>query len=95
MCYSFESGLWAVLNNAGITGLPAPVEWLHKSEFSKVMAVNFMGMVHVTNTFLPLVKKSRGRIVNTASMIGRFGFPGTGPYCASKHAVEGYSDVLR
>lgn len=87
--------LWAVVNNAGIAGLTAPVEWLHKSEFTKVMEVNFLGMVHVINTFLPLLKKSRGRIVNMSSGLGRFTFPGTGPYCASKHAVEGYSDVLR
>ena len=36
-----------------------------------------------------------GRIINITSVAGRIGFPGSGYYAASKHAVEGWSDSLR
>ena len=45
--------------------------------------------------FLPLLRSSRGRIVNVSSVGGRFPQPLVGPYVASKHAIEAISDVLR
>lgn len=37
----------------------------------RIMDVNLFGMVRVTKTFLPLVKKSRGRVVNMSSLAGK------------------------
>ena len=59
------------------------------------MDVNYFGPTQVVNTFLPLVKKSRGRIVNTSSVCGRFPISSGSSYTASKHAMEGYSGTLR
>ncbi|XP_070566617.1 retinol dehydrogenase 7-like [Ptychodera flava] len=45
--------------------------------------------------YLPLIRKSRGRIVNLSSVAGRFPFVGASAYCISKAGVEMLSDVLR
>lgn len=85
--------LWTVVNNAGIAG-PCITPWTDPDDYLQVMAVNFHGTVEVNHAFLPLIKRSRGRVVNVASILGQFSFYG-GPYVASKFAVEGYSDGLR
>lgn len=85
-----------MINNAGIGGSHiGPDDWLTTDDHREVFNVNYFGMVSVTNVFLPLIKKERGRIVNTASILGKMVLPNTGPYSASKHAVEAYSDCLR
>jgi NAD(P)-dependent dehydrogenase (short-subunit alcohol dehydrogenase family) len=66
------------------------------SVYRRVMEVNFMGTVAMTRRFLPLLMGTRGsRIVNIASVLGTIALPGLGPYSASKHAVEGFTDALR
>jgi len=52
-------------------------------------------LIDVTLTFLPLVKLARGRVVNTASVLGRYTVVGHVPYCASKYGVESFTDALR
>ena len=52
-------------------------------------------MVAVTKTFLPLLKKSKGRIVNVSSGAGRTCNPFLMSYCISKYGVEAFSDSLR
>eukprot|EP00914_Ancora_sagittata_P018251 GHVO01036073.1.p1 GENE.GHVO01036073.1~~GHVO01036073.1.p1 ORF type:complete len:204 (+),score=10.90 GHVO01036073.1:80-691(+) len=89
-------GLWGVVNNAGIMQRRlGPAEWLTRADFELCCDVNVFGMAEVTRVFLPLVKMTKGRIVNTASVAGRMGFPGSAAYVASKFAVEGYCETLR
>jgi len=90
-----ESGLEGVVNNAAILVTPGPVEWKPLDTFRKMYEVNVVGMVAVTKSVLPLIRKARGRIVNVASIAGRMGLPTQPAYCASKYAVEGISEVLR
>ncbi|KAK2154791.1 hypothetical protein LSH36_257g03078 [Paralvinella palmiformis] len=87
--------LWGVVNNAGIAGQPGPVELLTKEDFKQVMDVNLYGMIDVAIAFLPMLKKSRGRIINMSSMAANVAFPNQTTYCVSKHAVTGFSDSLR
>jgi len=77
-------------NNAGIEGRIVPLAEQSEEDFDKVMSVNAKG------TFLCLkyeidwmVKNGGGAIVNLASAAGLIGFPGLGPYAASKHAING------
>src|SRR5262249_47433530 len=59
------------------------------------LEVNVIGQVAVTQVFLPALRASRGRIVNMSSIGGRAASPITGPYAASKFALEAISDALR
>ncbi|KAG6936457.1 retinol dehydrogenase 16 (all-trans) [Chelydra serpentina] len=59
-----DKGLWGLVNNAGIAIPFAPNEWLTKDDFVKVLEVNLIGLIEVTLSVLPLVKRARGRVVN-------------------------------
>lgn len=89
-----SAGLWGLVNNAGITTPTAPNEWLSKDDFLKVINVNLIGLIEVTRSVLPLLRRARGRVVNMSSMFGRISFIGGG-YCISKFGVEAFSDSLR
>ncbi|XP_050388748.1 retinol dehydrogenase 7 [Patella vulgata] len=89
-----NKGLWAVVNNAGVGGGFGTVECLNRKDYTDIMDVNLFGVIDVTKTFLPLVRKERGRIVNMASVSGRLSVTFT-PYCIAKYGVEAFSDSLR
>ncbi|XP_075407560.1 retinol dehydrogenase 16-like [Tenrec ecaudatus] len=89
-----DRGLWGLVNNAGVSVPSAPNEWLTKEDFMKILDVNLLGLIEVTLSLLPLVRKARGRLVNVASIMGRLSFIGGG-YAISKYGVEAFSDSLR
>ncbi|XP_075301958.1 retinol dehydrogenase 16-like [Opisthocomus hoazin] len=89
-----DRGLWGLVNNAGIGVPSAPNEWLSKDDFVRVLDVNLVGLIEVTLSLLPLVRRARGRVVNVASVMGRISSFGGG-YCVSKFGVEAFSDSLR
>ncbi|XP_049583876.1 retinol dehydrogenase 7 [Syngnathus scovelli] len=89
-----QTGLWAVVNNAGISVPVAPTDWLTVEDYKSMLDVNLLGVIDVTLSVLPLIKKARGRVVNVASVFGRIS-PFGGPYCVSKYGVEAFNDSLR
>ncbi|XP_004589745.2 retinol dehydrogenase 7-like [Ochotona princeps] len=89
-----DRGLWGLVNNAGILGYLVPNEWLTKQDFVDVLNVNLLGMIEVTLSLLPLVRKARGRVVNVSSVVGRVAMFGGG-YSISKYGVQAFSDSLR
>jgi len=87
-----SGGLYALVNNAGIAaGLLFDFNTI--STFSRVMDVNYLGVVRLTKAFTPLLKKRGGRVINMSSVAGKI--PAMGVYSASKHALECFSDNLR
>ena len=86
--------MWGLVNNAGILGGAGFIEMIPLAELHKHIDVNLYGMIRVTKAFLPLVRKSRGRIVNISSVLGRSAW-GYFPYSVSKYGVEAFSDILR
>ncbi|XP_075959923.1 dehydrogenase/reductase SDR family member 9 [Anarhichas minor] len=89
-----QKGLWAVVNNAGVALPSGPTDWLTIDDYKDMLAVNLCGVIDVTLSVLPLIKKARGRVVNVASVFGRVS-PFGGPYCVSKFGVESFNDSLR
>ncbi|XP_036396569.1 retinol dehydrogenase 7-like [Megalops cyprinoides] len=89
-----EKGLWAIVNNAGVSVPSAPCDWLTIEDYKSMLDVNLVGVIAVTLSVLPLIKKARGRVVNVASIFGRIS-PTGGPYCVSKYGVEAFNDSLR
>uniref|UniRef100_A0A8C3IH73 Hydroxysteroid 17-beta dehydrogenase 2 n=1 Tax=Chrysemys picta bellii TaxID=8478 RepID=A0A8C3IH73_CHRPI len=90
-----SSGLWGVVNNAGILGFPADGELLPMSVYKQCMDVNFFGHVEVTKMFLPLLRKSKGRLINISSMAGGIPMTRFAAYGASKAALSMFSGVMR
>lgn len=86
--------LWGLVNNAGVLGV-GPLELVPIGQFRHVMEVNVLGLVAVTQAFLPDLRATHGRIVNMSSLSGLVALPFFGPYSASKFAVESLSDSLR
>lgn len=72
-----------------------PFEWQTIEEMRRTVDVNLWGMVLVTKTFLPLLKRTKGRVINVASTSGRVASPGAMAYSISKYGVEAFSDCLR
>lgn len=90
-----NTGLWSLINNAGILEVAAPHDWLTVDDYKRIFEVNTFGLINVTYKFLPLIKKEEGRIVNVSSLSGRVASAILGPYTASKFAVEGFTNSLR
>lgn len=89
-----EKGLGGLVNNAGIV-VGSPLEIIPLSHLRKQLEVNVIGQIAVTQAFLPLLRRGRGRIVNMGSIAGRGTIPLLGPYSASKYALEALTDALR
>ncbi|XP_022308697.1 D-beta-hydroxybutyrate dehydrogenase, mitochondrial-like [Crassostrea virginica] len=87
-------GLWGVVNNAGID-LYGDVELLTMDLYRKVADVNLWGTIHVTKVFLPLIRKSKGRVIIVTSVKGRIYYPCISAYGVTKHGLETFSDCLR
>ena len=64
-------GLWGLVNNAGVAYL-ADLDMTSEKIMRNIMEVNLFGMVRITKRFLPLVRKSQGRIINLSSLAGIF-----------------------
>jgi NAD(P)-dependent dehydrogenase (short-subunit alcohol dehydrogenase family) len=89
-----DGGLAGLVNNAGISA-GGPLEFLPLAMVRDVMEVNYFGQVAVTQAMLPLIRRGPGRIVNIGSIGGRNASGFLGPYAASKHAIEAFTDSLR
>jgi NAD(P)-dependent dehydrogenase (short-subunit alcohol dehydrogenase family) len=84
-----------LVNNAGY-GIGGSVEDLSLAELREQFETNFFGLVELTKAVLPgMRERRRGRIINVSSVNGRIAVPGLSAYCASKFAVEGFSESLR
>ncbi len=88
------AGLYGLVNNAGIV-VGGPLEILPLDLLRRQFEVNVIGQIAVTQAFLPLLRRARGRIVNMGSISGRNATPVLGAYGASKFAMEALTDALR
>ena len=85
-----------LVNNAGTTASwkPRDLETLSLEDWDRVFAVNVRGLFQVTRAAVPLLKKTQGSIINTASIIGLRPGPQPLPYAASKAAVVNLTKTL-
>lgn len=84
-----------LVNNAGY-GYQSSVEEGNEAEIRAQFDTNVFGLFALTRAVLPVMRAQKsGHILNITSVAGLIGFPGSGYYAASKHAVEGWSDALR
>lgn len=89
-----KGNIVSLVNNAGLA-IGGPVEAVSIEKWKEQFEVNVFGLVRATQTFLPWIRESKGRVVNISSVSGLAAIPYLGPYAASKFAVEAISDSLR
>lgn len=82
-----------LVNNAGYA-LFGALENLDEDQLRAQMDTNFLGAVLLTRRVLPLLRASRGSVVNISSVMGWMTFPLSSAYCASKFAMEGWAEAL-
>ena len=88
------TGLYALVNNAGVGGGGQVVDTPIKDQ-TFVYAVNVEGVYRTTQAFAPLIMESKGRIATTGSIAGTSSaWPGFSAYSGSKHWIEAYTDSL-
>jgi short-subunit dehydrogenase len=83
-----------LINNAGI-GMRKPFVETSVEMVEAIMRTNYFGTVYCTHAVLPsMVARGKGHIVNISSVAGKMGTPRMTGYCASKFAVNGFSESL-
>ncbi|EMN5129419.1 SDR family NAD(P)-dependent oxidoreductase [Burkholderia contaminans] len=84
-----------IFNNAGVS-LAASAETARIADLEWIVGINFWGVVHGTQAFLPHLRASGdGHIVNTSSLFGLVAMPTQSAYNATKFAVRGFTEALR
>jgi short-subunit dehydrogenase len=84
-----------LINNAGVA-IAAPFQFQDFSEITETITINVLAVMKLTQVLIPFLIKAEGaRIVNISSVSGKNGTPFLAGYCASKHAIEGFSESLR
>jgi NAD(P)-dependent dehydrogenase (short-subunit alcohol dehydrogenase family) len=86
--------LVGVVNNAGYCMI-APMELTPDADVRRIFELDFWAYVAVIRTFLPLIKRNKGRFVNVGSYGGYVNPPLWAPYCALKAAIEGMTRAWR
>ena len=81
-----------LVNNAGIGG-GQTLDQTDTASWKRVIDTNVWGTFLVSRQAVPLLA-DKGRIINMSSVLGRFGVPGYTAYCASKHAIIGFTRAL-
>lgn len=94
VCTDF-GGVNLLINNAGVA-LSGKIRDVQMQDFQWLMKINFWGVVHGTQAFLPaLIASGDGHIVNLSSIFGMISVPKQATYNAAKFAVRGYTEALR
>lgn len=90
-----EGPIDVLINNAGIMYI-GMTEAFSIVQAHEQMDTNYFGAIRAMQAVLPSMRKAgRGLIINTSSIAGRVSVPFFGTYCATKHALEAYSQSLR
>lgn len=84
-----------LVNNAGYAGNSGIIEAAHMDDYRKTFEVNFWGPLQVAQACMPLLRKARGRIINTTSASVYLTIPMGSSYPVAKAALKSLSNHMR
>ncbi len=83
-----------LINNAGV-GMRKPFAETSLDTVEEILRTNYLGMAYCTHAVLPsMLAQGSGHIVNISSVAGHMGILNMAGYCASKFAMNGFSESL-
>ena len=88
------AGLYGLINNAAVS-YSGPFEHFPTAILQEVVTTNLTSLMLTTQTFLPLIRKGKGRIINIGSLASHIYLPYNCIYGATKSALAGFSNALR
>ncbi len=83
-----------LVNNAGFHPIQRPIDEFDVDDFNSVLATNLVGPFVACKAALPLLRQSKGTIVNVGSTVGLYGQDGSVTYCATKAGLSGLTKAL-
>jgi short-subunit dehydrogenase len=84
-----------LVNNAGV-GMSSPVGEIDYEKGHQLFEINYWGAIRMTEAVLPGMRERKdGLIINVSSIVGRRSMPGISVYCASKFALNAFSESIR
>lgn len=87
-------GIDILINNAGVAK-SGPFQFQNFDEIEETVNINVLAVMRLTQLMIPFLIATQGRVVNISSLSGLSGMPFLSGYCASKFAIEGFSEALR
>lgn len=84
----------SLINNAGVA-ISCPIEFINIEKLQTQFEINVIGQIRLIQRFLPVLRETKGKIINISSILGTLSLPYTSPYCASKSALDSLTDGLR
>lgn len=85
-----------LVNNAGLAAGLATIDDGDVDDWDTMIDTNVKGLLYVTKTMLPLIKKSeQGHIINIGSTAGKVAYKNGNVYCATKYAVDALNQTMR
>jgi len=93
--YIEEVGELDILINCAGVGTGGAIEYNSYEDILWVHQVNVMGLIELTNKLLPLLKNSKGRIINVGSVAGEIAIPFQTIYSMTKASIMKYTEGLR
>ena len=89
-----EGRIDILINNAGLSN-SSPVETYPEDEHRTLFEANYFGPVKLTQAVLPgMRERQHGAIINISSLLGQIAWANQAAYCASKFAMEAFSEAL-
>ena len=84
-----------LVNNAGLAAGLGNLEDGDLDHWNRMIDTNIKGLLHVTKSLIPLLKKTKGHIVNIGSIAGKEVYAGGNVYCGTKHMVDALNKAMR
>jgi 3-hydroxy acid dehydrogenase/malonic semialdehyde reductase len=84
-----------LINNAGLAAGLETIEEGNIDNWNRMIDTNVKGLLYVTKSMIPILKKSQGHIVNIGSIAGKEVYPNGNVYCGTKHMVDALNKAMR